>query len=549
MAFVVLAGFAEYGGWDAVVAFVVSAAAVCLLASLVGRSVEQLGDRFGPGATGVLQSALGNLPELFICIFSLKAGLVDVVRAALVGSILANLLLVLGLAFVVGGLKHGTQPLGSERARTIVVLMLLSVSAMAIPSFTHWLHTPAAAHEDAFSVIVSVLLLALFALSLPFSLRRDSSDGGEPHETPRWPLALAIGLLAVAGVGAAFVSDWFVNALQPAMDSLSINETRRAVPPCWSCALMAAMASSIPRPSLPCVLLRRAMVAVSGSPETPIAETVMFCPSLPYVRGEKLRAETAVAPLESTAVLVALATVRDEVNAWPAVPKPMSPAASLPPELSRKPVPLPLKIPIEVPSNEATRPAACKAGVAPIAALIADARSAPDRGTVPRGISGCQVDGGNGHGRGAVHRKLQMREPCRVPRVIGRALNAGVIHRSAGAGCKRAQPERIGGIAGGLNAEDLAARIGERQRPCGVAAHRNSRSLQSAIAVDLGPRSAMASAVVVEAGFSAISTGAEAPAADPDRDVGGHERVAGSGCRDPLKLVARAGPRCRSDCP
>ena len=96
--------------------------------------VEQLGDRFGPGATGVLQSALGNLPELFICIFALRAGLVDVVRAALVGSILANLLLVLGLAFLVGGLKHGTQQLGSERARTIVVLMLLSVTAMAIPS-------------------------------------------------------------------------------------------------------------------------------------------------------------------------------------------------------------------------------------------------------------------------------------------------------------------------------------------------------------------------------------------------------------------------------
>jgi len=222
---VVLAGFAEYGGWDAVVAFVVSAGAVCLLAALVGRSVEQLGDRFGPGATGVLQSGLGNLPELFICIFSLKAGLVDVVRAALVGSILANLLLVLGLAFVVGGLKHGTQQLGSERARTIVVLMLLSVSAMAIPSFTHWLHTPADQHEDTFSVIVSVLLLALFALSLPFSLRRDSSDDSPPHETPRWPLALAITLLAIAGIGAAFVSDWFVNALQPAMDALSINET------------------------------------------------------------------------------------------------------------------------------------------------------------------------------------------------------------------------------------------------------------------------------------------------------------------------------------
>jgi Ca2+:H+ antiporter len=224
-----LAGVADYAGWGSVLAFVVSAAAVCLLASVVGRSVEQLGDRFGPGATGVLQSALGNLPELFICIFALKAGLVDVVRAALVGSILANLLLVLGIAFVVGGLRHGTQQLGSERARVIVVLMLLSVSAMAIPSLAHWLHTPAAAHEKTFSVIVSVLLLALFALTLPFSLRRtatdDVGDDDEPAEVPRWPVWLATGLLAVAGVAAAFVSDWFVSALEPAMESLSVSDT------------------------------------------------------------------------------------------------------------------------------------------------------------------------------------------------------------------------------------------------------------------------------------------------------------------------------------
>ena len=223
----VLAGIARYGGWNSVVAFVVSAGAVAILASLVGRSVEQLGDRFGPGATGVLQSALGNLPELFICIFSLKAGLVDVVRAALVGSILANLLLVLGLAFLVGGLKHGTQQLGSERARTIVVLMMLSVTAMAIPSIAHEVHSPAADHEVAFSVIVSVVLIALFALSLPFSLRRDDDSGAEPEfeiEAPRWPVALAVGLLALAGVLAAFVSDWFVHALEPAMDSLDISQ-------------------------------------------------------------------------------------------------------------------------------------------------------------------------------------------------------------------------------------------------------------------------------------------------------------------------------------
>jgi Ca2+:H+ antiporter len=223
----VLSGVAHYRGWGSVLAFVVSAAAVAVLASVVGLSVEQLGDRFGPGATGVLQSALGNLPELFICIFALKAGLVDVVRAALVGSILANLLLVLGLAFLVGGLRHGTQQLGSERARTIVVLMLLSVTAMAIPSIAHEVHSPAAAHEVPFSVIVSVVLLGLFALSLPFSLRRQSGeDSATPveHEQPRWPVALAVGMLAVSGALAAFVSDWFVSALEPSMHSLGISQ-------------------------------------------------------------------------------------------------------------------------------------------------------------------------------------------------------------------------------------------------------------------------------------------------------------------------------------
>jgi Ca2+:H+ antiporter len=220
------AGLAHFGGWNSVLAFLVAAAAVAVLAALVGRSVDQLGDRFGAGATGVLQSALGNLPELFICLFSLQQGLVDVVRAALVGSILANLLLVLGLSFLVGGLRHGTQHLGSERARTITVLMLLSVAAMSIPSLAFWIHTPASEHENALSIIVSVLLLGLFALSLPASLRRGAGESqpAGAHEEPRWPLWLSIGMLAAAGVLAAFVSEWFVDALQPAMDALNISQ-------------------------------------------------------------------------------------------------------------------------------------------------------------------------------------------------------------------------------------------------------------------------------------------------------------------------------------
>ncbi len=206
-----------------VLPFIASAGAVAVLASLVGRSVEQLGDRFGPGATGALQSALGNLPELFIALFALKAGLVTVVQSALIGSILGNLLLVMGMAFLVGGIKHGPQHLGSKRAREIAVLMVLSVAAMVVPSLAAHIHTPAETHEGALSVFVSVLLLVLFAVTLPGSLKRGPAEPGK-SEAARWPLWLAVGLLAAASVAAAFVSDWFVAALQPAMTTLHISE-------------------------------------------------------------------------------------------------------------------------------------------------------------------------------------------------------------------------------------------------------------------------------------------------------------------------------------
>jgi Ca2+:H+ antiporter len=227
VAFTVVAGLAHYLGAGAVFAFVAAAAAVTVLAALVGRSVEQLGDRFGPGATGVLQSALGNLPELFISLFALKAGLVAVVQAALIGSILANLLLVLGLCFVVGGLKHGTQTLDSGRARGITALMLVSVAAMVMPSVAHLIHAPAGQHETTLSIIASIVLLLLFVLTLPASLRLSDNPGrpGEGEaEPPRWNLPFAVGMLTTSAVAAAFVSDWFVDALQPAMDAIGISE-------------------------------------------------------------------------------------------------------------------------------------------------------------------------------------------------------------------------------------------------------------------------------------------------------------------------------------
>ena len=105
----VLAGILTFTHANAVLIFVLAGAALAFLASVVGEATDQLGSRLSPGATGVLQSTIGNLPELFVAIFALQQGLLVVVQTSLIGSILGNSLLVLGLAFVVGGLRHGTQ--------------------------------------------------------------------------------------------------------------------------------------------------------------------------------------------------------------------------------------------------------------------------------------------------------------------------------------------------------------------------------------------------------------------------------------------------------
>ncbi len=215
------------GGAAGVAVFAASAIGLAGLAAMVGEGTNQLGRRLGPRATGVLQSALGNLPEFFIGIFALRAGLLDVVRAALVGSILANTLLVLGLAFVAGGLRHGPQRFGTDQTKMMSTLLVLAVAAIAIPTIATSPGGPAHGHETELSVVVSVVLLLVFAASVPFSIGKGVAVGSpeEATEDERvWPTALAGTTLLLAGVGAAFVSDWFVDALKPAMSSLGMSE-------------------------------------------------------------------------------------------------------------------------------------------------------------------------------------------------------------------------------------------------------------------------------------------------------------------------------------
>jgi len=227
LATTVVAFAIDRAGASQTLVFVVSAVALACLAMLIGEGTDELGERFGPATTGILQSALGNLPELFISIFALQAGLVVVVQTALIGSILANVLLVLGLAFIFGGLRHGTQTFHAPAARTLGILLLLAVAALAIPTLATAPGAPDAGHDVDLSVIVSIVLLVIFAASIPFSLRNGvgaTADLDAGTGRPPWPLPLALGVLGVGAVAAALTSDLFVQALTPTMASLGLSE-------------------------------------------------------------------------------------------------------------------------------------------------------------------------------------------------------------------------------------------------------------------------------------------------------------------------------------
>jgi Ca2+:H+ antiporter len=215
-------------GLSAVAVFAVSGVALAGLAAMVGEGTDELSQRMGPGGTGVLQSALGNLPEFFIGVSALRAGLVDVVRSALIGSILANTLLVLGIAFIAGGLRHGPQKFGGDQTRMMSTLLLLAVAALAIPTVAALPGGPDVGHETQISLVVSIVLLVVFAASIPFSIGRGGPAVAAEKGVPAarvWPIGLAIAVLCLAGFGAAVVSDWFVEALQPSMDTLGMSQS------------------------------------------------------------------------------------------------------------------------------------------------------------------------------------------------------------------------------------------------------------------------------------------------------------------------------------
>jgi Ca2+:H+ antiporter len=221
------AGIAHYADAPSVLAFAVAAVALAALASIVSFATEEVGTRFGPAVTGVLQSTLGNLPEFFIVVFALNAGQVVVAQTSVVGSLFANALLVLGLVIVVGARRDGIMRFRARLPQDTATLLLSASFVIVLVALAVASHDEAARHVDSLSAVAAVCLLAIYGAWLWSYLRSDEPREAA-HEQPAHgataSLGVSIALLAAAGAGAAFASDWFVSALEPAIDSLGISE-------------------------------------------------------------------------------------------------------------------------------------------------------------------------------------------------------------------------------------------------------------------------------------------------------------------------------------
>ncbi len=204
--------------------FLLSAVAILGLVVVIGSATEEVALRVGPVWGGLLNATFGNVTELIIALIALKHGAYQVLRASLTGSILGNMLLLLGLAMVAGGVKHKTQKFSRTGAAASVGMLALALFALVIPSVTQHLHmfdpTITAAHEPAMtanlSLGVAIILLVVYGLHLIFSLYTHSftyrTDEGT-HEEPQWSIGAAVGVLLVAVVLVALCSEVFVGSL------------------------------------------------------------------------------------------------------------------------------------------------------------------------------------------------------------------------------------------------------------------------------------------------------------------------------------------------
>jgi Ca2+:H+ antiporter len=227
---------AELAHADPILIFVLSALGLIPLAKLIGDSTEELAVYTGPKLGGLLNATLGNAAELIIAVFAIQAGLLDLVRASIAGSIIGNLLLVMGLALFAGGLKHGLQQFDRRTASLNATLLILAVVALAIPSLFDTALVDVPRNELLFSEGVGIVLILIYGLNVLYSFtsgRRtahhepEAKAGAirepEPVHEARWSLAFSLVVLIAATVGTALVSEALVGAVEPVSEQIGLS--------------------------------------------------------------------------------------------------------------------------------------------------------------------------------------------------------------------------------------------------------------------------------------------------------------------------------------
>ena len=216
-------------GWPALAVFALSGLAIVPLAQWMGTATEELAYHVGPGAGGLLNASFGNATELIIAIFALRAGLVDVVKASLTGSIVGNILVVFGFAALLGGRQREKQTFNRTAASTGTVQLALASIGLLIPAgFFFTLRTPDVARrtllEQRVSLIVAGLLILSYLLGLLFSLRTHRHLYSGEDETAAhgavWGIGRGVGVLLAATVGVAVMSETLVHSLEGAVHVL-----------------------------------------------------------------------------------------------------------------------------------------------------------------------------------------------------------------------------------------------------------------------------------------------------------------------------------------
>jgi Ca2+:H+ antiporter len=237
--FIPIAVALELGHAGAVVIFCAAALGVIPTAALMGRATEELAARTGPGIGGLLNVTFGNFPELVIAFFALREGLQEVVKASMIGSILGNILLVMGLAMLAGGLNRKKQTFSATGAQVQASMLLLAAVALVMPTIFQLVHggsLPRVGSEivnfgsdlEHMSFAVAIILLVSYVAGLFFSLRThqhlfNPEHGEEDHVDHAWPVRRSVITLAVAGVAVGVMSEILVGSINEASESIGLS--------------------------------------------------------------------------------------------------------------------------------------------------------------------------------------------------------------------------------------------------------------------------------------------------------------------------------------